>query len=447
MNAELRKLFDKKGQIVKQMEDIGKPVKEGKQEKLTEEERTKLRNWNNDLVEIDKQIEDQEILSRASAALGVEEGNNITRTDEEKRGKEMRYADFKGMKDEEVGEYRNQVWNKSHEKGIDSLSEEERSVYNVIERDTKIFEKWMRNRRLSQDEQIYLEKRALSHVTNTAGEYLIPEGFAGKIIERMKFISQLQNWALIQNTATGNDIPFPTGDDTSNTGELLAENTEAAEQDETFGVKTAKAYVFSSKSMRVPNQLIQDNAVNLEAYIARTFANRIARIENSYFTTGTGSSQPEGYVTGATQGKVTASATAFTALELMELEHSLDVAYRTQKCAFAMHDNIILEIKELSVTTDPIKPIWLPSLAVGQPDRILGYRYFINNSMASSLTTGSKPIVFGDWESFMIRRVNGFTLQKLSELYAKYNQVAFIGFSRSDSRVLQPQGLKYLETT
>jgi len=447
MNAELRKLFDKKGSIVAQMEAVGKVVKDGKQEKLTDEQRTQLRNWNSELGEIDKQIEDQEILQRASAARGVKEGNDITREDEEKRGKEVRFHDFKGMKEDEIAEQRIKVWNKSQSQGVATLDEEERSIYNVIERDTKIFDKWIRNQRLSSEEFSHLEKRALSHVTNTAGEYLIPEGFAGRIIEREKFISQLMNFAFIQNTATGNDIPFPTGDDTSNIGELLAENTEAAVQDLAFGVKTAKAYVFSTKSMRVPNQLLQDNGVNLQAYIGRTFGNRVARIKNQYFTTGTGTSQPEGYVTGATQGKVTASATAFTATELMHLEHSVDVAYRNGNCAWAMHDNIILAIKELSVTSNPVKPIWLASLQVGQPDRILGYRYFINNDMAPALTTGAKTIVFGDWESFMIRQVNGYSLQRLNELYALHNQVAFIGFSRADSRVLQAQGLKYLEMT
>lgn len=447
MNAEQRKLFDKKGQIIAQMEAIGKPVKEGKQEKLTEEERTKLRNWNNDLKEIDSQIEDQEILSRASAQRAVEEGNNITRTDEEKRGKEIRFADFKGLKSDEVTQERSKVWTKTSTHGLASLNEEERMVYNVIERDNKIFDKYIRGRKLTPDEQNLLEVRALSGVTDAAGAYTIPEGFSGYIIERLKFISEVNAYADTMTTASGNPIPFPTNDDTSNVGEQLGENTEAAEQDMTFGVKNVGAYTFSTKYMRVPNQLIQDNAVNLEAYIGRQFSNRIARIENQRLTTGNGTTQPEGYITGATQGKVTASTSVFTALELIQLEHSVDKAYRNNGCAWAMHDNIIVEIKELSVTTDPIKPIWLPSLSAGTPDKILNYKYFINNDMASASTTGEKIIAFGDFKNFMIRRVNGFALQRLTELHALYNQTTFIGFSRMDSKVLQSQAIKYLEVS
>lgn len=445
MNAELRKLFDKKGSIVGQMEAIGKPVKEGKQDKLTDEQRTQLRNWNNELKEIDKQIEDINILSEAEAQRGVEQGNNMTRQEEEKKGKEVRYADFKGMDHGDITEQRAKAWTKAQTSGLATLNEEERMIYNVIERDNKIFNKYIRGRKMTSDEIGHLHMRALSGVTDAAGAYTIPEGFSGYIIEKMKFISEINQFADTITTATGNPIPFPTNDDTGNVGEQLGENTEAAEQDTVFGVKNMGAYTFSTKYMRVPNQLIQDNAVNLETYIGNIFSKRIARIENQRLTTGNGSTQPEGYITGATQGKVTASTSVFTALELIQLEHSVDKAYRNAGCAFAMHDNIIVEIKELSVTTDPIKPIWLPSLSAGTPDKILGYNYFVNNDMASASTTGAKIIAFGDFKNFMIRRVNGFALQRLTELHALYNQTTFIGFSRMDSKVLETAAIKYLE--
>lgn len=446
MTAELRKLYDKKGQIVKQMEDVGKPVKEGRQEKLTDEQRTQLRNWNNDLKDLDKQIEDLNILSEVEAQRSVAEGNEVTKREEQGK-KEVRFADFKGMDDGQVWEQRNKVWTKSQTQGITAFTEEERAIYNVIERDNKVFDKYIRGRKLTAEDMQALQTRALSHTNDAAGAYTIPEGFSGYIIEKMKFISEVNQHAETMSTSSGNPIPFPTNDDTGNIGEQLAENTEAAEQDTTFGVKNLGAYTFSTKYMRVPNQLIQDNAVNLEAYIANIFAKRIARIENQRLTTGNGTTQPGGYMTEATQGKVTASTSAFTALELMQLEHSVDKAYRNQNCVWGMHDNIILEIKELSVTTDPIKPIWIPSLSVNAPDRILGYRYFVNNDMASASTTGAKIIAFGDFKNFLIRRVNGFALQRLTELHALYNQTTFIGFSRMDSRLLETAAIKYLEVS
>jgi HK97 family phage major capsid protein len=446
MNAELRKLYDKKGQIVKQMEDVGKPVKDGKQEKLTEEQRTQFRKWNEDLKEISKQIEDLNILAEAEAQRGVEEGNDITKR--EQQGKvETRFADFKGMNSGEIAEERSRVWTKSQTQGIATFSEDERAIYNVIERDNKIYNKWMKRgvKGLTPDEMRILESRALTTTTGSSGEYTIPEGFSGYIIERLKFISEVNQHADTVSTASGNPIPYPTGDDTSNVGELLSENTEAAEQDISFGVKNLGAYTFSTKYMRVPNQLIQDNGVNLEAYIAKQFANRVARIENQYLTTGTGSSQPEGYVAGATQGKVTASTSVFTTAELLGLEHSVDKAYRNSGCVWAMHDNLLLEIKELSLTDDPVRPLWIPSLSANAPDKLLGYRYFINNDMASASTTGAKIICFGDFKNFLIRRVNGLSLQRLTELHALYNQTTFVGFSRMDSKVLQTQAIKYLE--
>jgi hypothetical protein len=57
-------------------------------------------------------------------------------------------------------------------------------------------------------------------------------------------------------------------------------------------------------------------------------AERIGRGTNQHFTTGTGSSQPQGIVTGATTGVTAAGVAAITADELIDLVHSVDPAYR-----------------------------------------------------------------------------------------------------------------------
>jgi HK97 family phage major capsid protein len=79
------------------------------------------------------------------------------------------------------------------------------------------------------------EHRALGAATDSAGGYTVPEGFGGSIISTMKQYGGVMNIANIMTTASGNPIPFPTNNDTGNTGGLLTENSTDSEQDTVFG--------------------------------------------------------------------------------------------------------------------------------------------------------------------------------------------------------------------
>jgi HK97 family phage major capsid protein len=234
---------------------------------------------------------------------------------------------------------------------------------------------------------------------------------------------------------------------------LLTENGDGSTSSAplVFGQVTLAAYKFSSKMIRSSNELIQDQAVNLPQFIGEQLGERVGKIFNSYATTGTGSSQPLGYMdatAGATEGKVSASASAITAGEIIDLMHSVDASYRNSpKAAFAMNDLILAEIKKLSFGTSVYTPVWLPSLRDGAPDTILGKPYFVNNAMASTLATENAIIAFGDWSRFVVRIVNNFSLRVLTERYAEFDQTAWLGLARMDSRLLNRTAIKYLSLT
>jgi HK97 family phage major capsid protein len=80
-------------------------------------------------------------------------------------------------------------------------------------------------------------------------------------------------------------------------------------------------------------------------------------------------------------------------------------------------------------------PLWQPSMQLGQADRILGYEFTINQSMASP-GSSAKKILFGDLSKYIIRDVRDFTLLRLDERFAELQQVAFLAFSRHDGDLL-----------
>jgi HK97 family phage major capsid protein len=74
-------------------------------------------------------------------------------------------------------------------------------------------------------------------------------------------------------------------------------------------------------------------------------------------------------------------------------------------------------------------------MQAGVPDSLFGYPIEINQDMPA-MTTGLKPILFGDFnEGYLIRDVRGFQLLRMDERWADFLQVGFLGFARSDGLV------------
>jgi HK97 family phage major capsid protein len=300
--------------------------------------------------------------------------------------------------------------------------------------------------RLSAEQRQLLQanQRALQTDTGTAGGYTVPEGFWAKVTETMKYFGGVRQVAEIVPTTSGAPLPWPTNDDTSNTGEILEEGSAMSEGDVSFGQKTLGAYTASSKIIRVSDLLLQDTGVDLEGFLSRRAGERIGRIQNTRLTTGTGASQSQGMITGATTGKTTASGTAITYGELVDLEHSVDAAYRSSdRCKYMFHDLILAYLRKLLDADN--RPLWQPSVQNGVPSTFNGYGYVINNDMASTVATTNKTVAFGDFNAgYAVRTVNGGTMRRLVERYAEYLQTGFFAYERFDGVVQDTSAYKLL---
>lgn len=279
----------------------------------------------------------------------------------------------------------------------------------------------------------------------SAGGYLIPTGFREVIIEKMKAFGNVEGVATVIETETGNPLPWATNDDTGNVGALLAENTAATEQDFVFGTAQLGAYKYTTKLVRESIEFLQDvNWTNIEQFLGRKLAERLARIHNQHFTTGTGVGQPQGIVTGAVDGVTAASTTAVTADELIDLQHSVDVAYRNERSKFMLSDTALKGLRKLKYTGSG-EYIFQPGIAAGVPSLLAGAGYVINNDMAVP-ATGVRSILFGDFEAgYVVRHVKGLELLRLAERYAEFGQVGFIGFDRVDGLVQDNSAYKALK--
>ncbi len=288
------------------------------------------------------------------------------------------------------------------------------------------------------------ENRAQSAGTNSEGGFTVPTELIPELIKSMVAYSPMfdENVTRQLVTAAGNPLTMPTVDDTGNTAVLLGENSAASDDDTAFGQVTLGAYKYTSGLIKVSNELLQDTAINLESELRLLMAERFGRGVGAALTTGTGSSQPTGIVTAAGAG-VTGSASAIDFDDLIDLQHSVDSAYRrSPNTALMFNDSTLQALRKIKDNDGNY--IWQPaSVQTGAAATILGESYVINPAM-SDIGTGNVSVLYGDMEKFIVRRARPIDIKRLDERYAEADQVAFVGFARVDSAILDSAAIKKL---
>lgn len=294
-------------------------------------------------------------------------------------------------------------------------------------------------------EGIELEKRAdMSVGTNANGGYMVPEGFATTLEKKLLSYGGVMPVAKIVTTATGAPIPMPTWDDTGNSGALLAEaGSIGSSVAPTIAEVVLLNYKYSSTPVLVSSELLRDSAFDLQSEIASELGVRLARAIEAALTTGDNSSKPQGIVTGSSLGKTAASATSIGSDEILDLMYSLDQAYwKLPSTGFMMHSSILKEVRKLKDGNGSY--LWQPSFQAGAPDTLLGFPVAINQGMQSSIATGTKTMLFGAFEKYIVRRVGGVRMYVLNELYRATDQTGFVAFQAADGRILQSAAIKHL---
>jgi HK97 family phage major capsid protein len=295
-------------------------------------------------------------------------------------------------------------------------------------------------------------QNAQSGTTGSQGGYIIPQGFANQLEEAKKWFGGIDAGFVGRfRTESGNPFPWPTINDTSNMGHIIGQNVQVEETDFVFGQTTFNAYIFTSDIVLIPLALMQDSFFDLDALTARLLGTRLGRLYNYKCTLGTGSGEPTGIVTAAVAaGNIYTMPTGETAAisyqDLVNIEHSVDPAYRyNPTTAWMFSDAQLKLIKKL--VDGQNRPLWQPGLSASFREgatvditssrpTIMGHPYLINQNMPTP-AANAYSILFGDLNTFKVRQVGeGATVMRLVERYADYLQVGFIAWERADSNLI-----------
>lgn len=320
-----------------------------------------------------------------------------------------------------------------------------------------VFGRWLtraQNATLSPEEMRILETRGTNTqitTTNSLGGFTVPVSFSEQLEAMGLWSGGMMETCQIWDDTMGGTLNWPTADDTAVSGTISGQGSAATVSDITFGNVVFNDYTIDSNIVKVSKELIRDERVALlQTILAEQLAARLSRKANSVLTNGTGTGMPYGLtVASTTVGKTTASATAITAGELVDLAYSVDKYYATgAKVGFMMHRTTLAYLRKLDFTTNTTH-LFADRVMAGEPDMLLGYPVFINNDLpaiSSAPVTATKYIYFGDFSKYVIRRIGGVTIDRNDSVYWVNRTAGFMGWMSLDGNLINNKAIKYLVT-
>jgi HK97 family phage major capsid protein len=310
------------------------------------------------------------------------------------------------------------------------------------------------------------DRKFLSESVDSAGGFLVPPDYHAELLRKITVQCVVRQYARIVQTSrdvaqfpkvtwTTDDL-YSSGVKLTWTGEAPAASTTARVTDPVFGlvsipVNTAMA------SMPLYNDMIEDAAFDVLGISQDLFAESFAAGEENVYINGTGVAQPMGLVTqvdvsGVGISSVVSGATAspyFTAVGLINLESGLPPQYE-RNAVFLGKKATYNYIRQIVSTTsgDPWWPVFQQYGGLGErPATLLGYPVVKSEFMPSAVTSNNYALLLGDLSGYFIAERVGFSVQRLSELYAETNVTLLLARRRVGGQPAQPWRMRISKTS
>lgn len=174
-------------------------------------------------------------------------------------------------------------------------------------------------------------------------------------------------------------------------------------------------------------------------FIVNQMAEEIATWIEGQLLVGTGSSAAQG-ATNTTTVLTSASATAITADELIDLQAKVKQAYQANAC-WIMNPATFTAIKKLK---DGNNRYLLQDDVTGEfPFRLLGKPVFLSDNMPA-IAASAKAVLYGDCSGLSVNFRENISIQVLQEKYATQHAIGVVSWFEFDSKVTDNQKLAVL---
>lgn len=283
-------------------------------------------------------------------------------------------------------------------------------------------------------------KAAMQGQTDSEGGYAVPDGFYNGVVAKRDDLSVARKMGANVIQTSLDRVLIPTEGTSQTKFAITAEEGAVSEEEPTLGQAALTIY-HATKLVKASVQLVADEKANLLPFLTDSFARAEAAFENYYFvSTGTGSSQPQSALAASGAGLTAAGTNAITAAEVVRLVYSLDNYLDPSSCGFAMLASTLGYLRALTGN-----PFSFQATPAGDRagESIEGFPVGWDGTMPA-MTTGLKPIVFGNWSFYWIGERQGMSIQRLDELYAGNGQIGFLASFRRGGVVTQAEAFKHL---
>lgn len=246
------------------------------------------------------------------------------------------------------------------------------------------------------------EQKAMMVGSDPDGGFLVPTATSQRIIEKVYETSPIDELAYHETIST-DALTIPV--DTDEAGAGWVGETEARPETSTpqVGEQRIPVHEIYAKP-KATQQLLEDAAIDIEAWLGRKVEQKFARMRAQAFISGDGIKKPRGILTyaagssgvrGTIAQVASGHATLLTADGLVNLMYSLKDRYLA---------NAVWLMKRGSVASVMLfkdsqgQYIWRPGLQEGQPAMLLGHSIRRADDMPA-VGAGALPVAFGDFRA------------------------------------------------
>lgn len=298
------------------------------------------------------------------------------------------------------------------------------------------------------------ELKALQVGSDPAGGYWVPADTGGRIVARVYDLSPIRQIASVQPIST--DRLEGVGDINDITSGWVGE-TQARTETNTpdvgkYDIPVHEMYAMPKASQKV----LDDAAIDLEAWLTGKVAPHFARKEGAAFVAGDGVLKPRGFTAYTTAATADASRAwgqlehintgvnaDFAATNPADVLYDLEGAFKAAHLAnsnFVTKRQVVTKIRKFKGSDNNY--LWQPGLQAGRPNTLIGYPIVMAEDMPV-LAAGSLSLSLGDFRhGYQI--VDRVGIRLLRDPYTSKPHVLFYFTSRVGGGVVDFEAIKFV---
>lgn len=311
------------------------------------------------------------------------------------------------------------------------------------------------------------DRKTLTEGVDTAGGFLVPADYHTELIKKIATMATIRNLARVVQTSRDvaqwprvnytTDDKYTSGVRLTWTGESPASATTHRITDPVFGLIDIPVHT-AMASMPLGNNLLEDGAFDVVGISSDLLAEGFALGENDAFINGSGVGRPMGFLTqvggdgpasivSGANNDITTSGDAHSGKRLIDLYYTVPAQYR-KRGTWLMNSATAKTVDNLvdGQKRPLVKALTVISLETGEIEVVKGRPVTVDEFMPD-ITTDGYPIAFGDFSSYIVLDRVGFSVQRLTELYAETNITLLLARKRVGGYLAEPYRVKVLKAS